>query len=81
MHLVQHADVCHCEEAWTGARCAFLYHNENFFGLSQGDYLEVLKSAWEGGERKKKADIKIELQNWKAAGEVGSERNKQRIPL
>ena len=60
---------------WTGARCAFLYHNENFFGLSRGDYQEVLKKGWEGGERKKKADIEREMQNWKPATEVAIERN------
>ncbi len=60
---------------WTGARCAFRYHSKNYFGLSRGDYLEVLKQGWEGGERKKKAEVEWEMQNWKPATEVAIESN------
>ena len=28
-------------KSWNGAQCAFLYHSEEFFGLSRSDYIEV----------------------------------------
>jgi len=60
---------------WNGARCVFLHHQENFFGLSRSDYLAVLKKGWSEGERKTKKDIEMELSNWKPPNDAALERN------
>ncbi len=31
---------------WNGDRCAFLYHNDKFFGLARSDYIDVLEKGW-----------------------------------
>jgi hypothetical protein len=51
--------------SWDGTRCAFLYHSEEFFGLSRSDYKEV----------QGKADI----HNWKPANEDAIKRNARYI--
>ena len=50
---------------WEGARCAFMYHSEEFFGLSRSDYKDV----------QGKSDIK----NWKPASEKVIKRNARYI--
>jgi len=60
---------------WNGARCVFLHHQENFFGLSRSDYLAVLKKGWSEGERKTKKDIEMELSNWKPPNDAALDRN------
>ncbi len=30
------------KQHWNGAKCAFLFHSEKFFGLARSDYLNVL---------------------------------------
>ena len=64
---------------WTGARCAFLYHNESFFGLSRHDYLEVLKKGSNDDEKKSLQEIQRELSQWKPASDVAIERNTRYI--
>jgi hypothetical protein len=59
---------------WNGARCMFLYHKEDFFGLSRMDYIEVMRKGW-GGELKSKKIIETELKNWKPATDAAIERN------
>jgi len=60
---------------WNGARCAFLFHSEKFFGLARCDYLDVLGKGWQNGERKKKEVIKRELESWKPATDADIERH------
>jgi hypothetical protein len=60
---------------WNGAKCAFLFHSEKFFGLARSDYLDVLGKGWENGEKKKKDDIRWELDSWKPATEAVMERH------
>jgi hypothetical protein len=60
---------------WNDAKCAFLFHSEKFFGLSRIDYLDVLGKGWENGEKKKKDDIRWELDSWKPATEAAMERH------
>jgi hypothetical protein len=60
---------------WNGAKCAFLFHSEKFFGLARSDYLDVLGKGWENGEKKKKDDIRWELDSWKPATEAAMERH------
>jgi hypothetical protein len=60
---------------WNGAKCAFKFHSEMFFGLARSDYLDVLGKGWENGEKKKKDDIRRELDNWKPATEAAMERH------
>ena len=62
---------CH----WNGARCAFLYHSEHFFGLARSNYIDVLGKGWGNGKRKTKEEIKKELENWKPPGVPAIERN------
>jgi hypothetical protein len=52
----------------------FLYHKEDFFGLSRMDYIEVLRKGW-GGDLKSKKAIETELNNWKPATDAAMERN------
>ena len=41
----------------------------------KGDYLDVLGKGWENGEKKKKDDIRRELESWKPATEAAMERH------
>jgi hypothetical protein len=60
---------------WNGAKCAFLFHSEKFFGLANSDYLYVLGKGWENREKKKKDDTRWELDSWKPATEAAMERH------
>jgi hypothetical protein len=60
---------------WNGAKCAFLFHSGKFSGLARSDYLDVLVKGWENGEKKKKNDIRQELDSWKPATEAAMERH------
>jgi hypothetical protein len=60
---------------WNGGRCAFLYHNDKYFGLARSDYIHVIGKGWENGQRKTKDKIKKELAQWKPANEAAIERN------
>jgi hypothetical protein len=60
---------------WNGAKCAFLFHSEKFFGLSRSDYLDVLGKGWENGKKKKNDDIRREMESWKPATEAAMERH------
>jgi hypothetical protein len=60
---------------WNGAKCAFLFHSEKFSGLARSDYLDVLGNGWENGEKKKKDDIRRELDSRKPATEAVMERH------
>jgi hypothetical protein len=60
---------------WNGANCVFLYHKEDFFGLSRTDYIAVIRKGWVEGTKKKKKEIERELNNWKPATEAAMERN------
>jgi hypothetical protein len=52
---------------WNGAKCAFRFHSEKFFGLARSDYLDVLGKGWKNGEKKKKDDIRRALDTCKPA--------------
>jgi hypothetical protein len=66
--------------SWSGCKCVFLYHNEDFFGLARTDYVMVLKKGWIEGENKTKKEIEKEvLVNWKPPTESMLERNKRFI--
>jgi len=60
---------------WNGAKCIFLYHNEDFFGLARTDYIMVLKKGWKEGEVKLKREVEKELLNWRPPTEAIIERN------
>jgi len=60
---------------WNGAKCAFLFHSEKFFGLSRSEILMCLERVGKNGEKKKKDDIRRELDSWKPATEAAMERH------
>ena len=60
---------------WNGAKCIFLYHNEDFIGLARSDYIMVLKKGWNEGEIKLKREVEKELLNWRAPTDAIIEMN------
>ena len=50
---------------WEGVRCTFMYHSEEFFGLSHSDYKDV--------------QGKSDIMNWKPASEKVIKRNARYI--
>jgi hypothetical protein len=58
---------------WTGARCAFLFHKEEFFGLARRDYIIGMRGV------KTKKEIEKELTSWKAPNAGVIERNARYI--
>lgn len=58
---------------WTGARCAFLFHKEEFFGLARRDYIIGMRGV------KTKKEIETELTSWKAPNAGVIERNARYI--
>ena len=60
---------------WNGAKCAFTFHSEKFFGLARSDYLDVLGKVWENGKKKRCDEIKRELELWKQPTAAVMERH------
>ena len=60
---------------WKGAKCAFTFHSEKFFGLARSDYLDVLGKGWENGKKKRSDEIKWELELWRPPTAAVMERH------